>query len=939
MSKKLCFLITFVFVVGLAGSAPANLILNGSVEEGVYEDEASLPDYWSSALYPSGGWATWKDVEDAHTGTKALCVGGWGGGTGGGGEESDGSYYSQEYLSVYPGDIYKMSAWVKTEDWDGVEEDLTYFMRIEFRDANNTIIRRDDSEHWRTEPFTEWTEVSFTTDPAPAGTTRLHFVVVGEACGSTWFDDIQAELLLKASAPDPADGAKYVPRTVTLSWAPGTWVQDVNGHEVYFGTDEEAVSNADRFDETGIYRGNTVGGPDANDRYSYTVPETLDLGQYYYWRVDEVNETYVGSAPPTDDRWKGNVWQFRVTGAALDPNPEDKAKDISLYPDLSWTPGTDSDEHDVYFGTSESEVTDATIDVNFGVYMGRQDTNVFGDVPDLDLGQTYYWRIDEVNTASATLIEGFVWSFTTVDHLVVDNFNSYAPYINDISDTWLDYYDNGSGAILSVNIDENFAIDGNSMIYEYNNTRRLPGNLFGSWAGANTVDLPTVGPDWTTGNTKSLRLFFYGDSANSATVNDKMYLALNDGVNVHSSYYPDVNDIKEKSWHEWNIDLEDFNSAGVNLANVSGITIGFGTYLGGLVSGGRGTVYFDEIEMWPSRCVPAHAYPWGDLTEDCVIDLYDVEAMAADWLVSDYNFIATEPPEANLIGWWKFDEGMGLSTEDSSTYNNDGTIVDASWIIGGYPGDPCNSAIAFNGDGSGTFDKVVCAERDGTEPGTYPAELMPDTFTIACWTKLDSFEYFSCFVTNGMDTGGDECGFFLYNWGWVGEESGQDFGFSIMTETATEMQYVETPSIYETGTWYHLAATYDGQYVSIYVDGNLRAGPTDVGGPIRWVSADSNNYPENFVIGAWVDPGYDFYVQGTIDEVRYYNFPLTKGSIAVLAGNEGDIYAPLELPSNYVPRVPDPEVDPNYYPENPDIINFQDFTVLGDNWLKEILFP
>ena len=65
----------------------------------------------------------------------------------------------------------------------------------------------------------------------------------------------------------------------------------------------------------------------------------------------------------------------------------------------------------------------------------------------------------------------------------------------------------------------------------------------------------------------------------------------------------------------------------------------------------------------------------------------------------------------------------------------------------------------------GIDDYVLCAERVGTEPGVYPQELMPEVFTVSCWTKLDNFAYFSSFVGNGMDTGSDECGFFLYKIG------------------------------------------------------------------------------------------------------------------------------------------------------------------------------
>lgn len=101
----------------------------------------------------------------------------------------------------------------------------------------------------------------------------------------------------------------------------------------------------------------------------------------------------------------------------------------------------------------------------------------------------------------------------------------------------------------------------------------------------------------------------------------------------------------------------------------------------------------------------------------------------------------------------------------------------------------------------------------------------------------------------------------------------------------------------------------------------------------------SDNYPDNFTIGSFESGADSYPAWGDIDEVRFYNYPLQPGEIAVLAGIEGTIYVPLNLPANLVPRVPDPVVDPQYYPDNPDIVNFKDFDVLADNWLKQVLFP
>ena len=204
---------------------------------------------------------------------------------------------------------------------------------------------------------------------------------------------------------------------------------------------------------------------------------------------------------------------------------------------------------------------------------------------------------------------------------------------------------------------------------------------------------------------------------------------------------------------------------------------------------------------------------------------------------------------------------------------------------------------------------------------------MPDTFTVACWVNLDSFEYFGTFVTNGRDLD-DECGFYLYDYGWVGA-SGQDFGLGIRTEDS--MNYVETASIYKTNTWYHLAATYDdANNASIYVDGLLAAGPTDVGGPIRWVSSSSNSYPNNFFIGVLYyppSPWGGYFADSTIDDVRFYDYALSQGEIAVLTelvDPDEEFYQPVPSLANLT----DPEA--KFFRK----VNFRDFAILADHWLE-----
>ena len=71
------------------------------------------------------------------------------------------------------------------------------------------------------------------------------------------------------------------------------------------------------------------------------------------------------------------------------------------------------------------------------VYKGRQDPNNYDIITLYELGQTYYWRIDEVNDPN--IWPGNIWSFTTRNYLVVDDFESYTNSDpNIIYKTWKD---------------------------------------------------------------------------------------------------------------------------------------------------------------------------------------------------------------------------------------------------------------------------------------------------------------------------------------------------------------------------------------------------------------------------------------------------------------------------------------------------------------------
>jgi len=102
-----------------------------------------------------------------------------------------------------------------------------------------------------------------------------------------------------AGYPNPVDKATYVASDAVLSWRTGFYAADVNGHDVYLGTDFNDVNDAN----TTVYNPNDVyiGRQDVNE-----FAPVLEFETKYYWRIDEVNEAH------PEKLWKGEVWSFTV---------------------------------------------------------------------------------------------------------------------------------------------------------------------------------------------------------------------------------------------------------------------------------------------------------------------------------------------------------------------------------------------------------------------------------------------------------------------------------------------------------------------------------------------------------------------------------------------------------------------------------------------------
>ncbi|UCC23533.1 MAG: hypothetical protein JSW23_05640, partial [Planctomycetota bacterium] len=317
-----------------------------------------------------------------------------------------------------------------------------------------------------------------------------------------------------------------------------------------------------------------------------------------------------------------------VTGATADleqaynPSPVHYSQGQPINAILRWSAGDGAVLHDVYLGTSFDDVNDADTSDLSGIYRETKGTTSYDPPEYLTIQTTYYWRIDEFDGDDTW--KGRVWCFKVANHRIVDDFDFYSKDA-DLWEVWKDYWTNGTGAEIAMQTNQNFEPDGYEMEYKYDNVDES----LGSEAEASIVDLE-IDKDWTTGGvTKSLVLYFYGDSSdNSVTENDRMYVAVEDeDGNVGTvAYDGDANDVNEQEWHEWNIDLQLFTDEGVDLTHVAKLYIGFGgPRVGQTTPSGDGLVYFNDIKLYPPRCVPEKAI--ADITGDCVVGTEDLDLM------------------------------------------------------------------------------------------------------------------------------------------------------------------------------------------------------------------------------------------------------------------------------------------------------------------------
>jgi len=520
---------------------------------------------------------------------------------------------------------------------------------------------------------------------------------------------------------------------------------------------------------------------------------------------------------------------FYIPVLAREPNPASGTTDMDVdNVTLSWRAGREAASHDVYLSTDEQAVIDGTVPVTAVTEPSYASS--------LDLASTYYWRVDEVNDAETpTTWQGDIWSLSTQEYLVVDDFESY----NDISAgeegsnlvylTWIDGFDNpfvngstmGYAAAFQPSMEKSVVHDGKQSVpFFYDNSTAAY-----SEATVNIADLP-IGSDWTGNGVKTLSLWFSGDVNN---VPEQMYVKLN-GVKV--LYDSDTSNLRKALWQPWNINLADF---GLDLSNVTDLSIGLERSGS---PGGLGIVLFDDIRLYP----------------------FERQLI-----------MPTEPSTENLVANYAFEGNL----KDSSGNNLHGTAIGDPTYVAGKIG----QGINLDGDDCADF-----GNRSLLDFGT-------GDWSVSAWIKMAAVNEAAYLDDNPFNTvsvifakGGDGDGGIRYSLS-VGE--GNDHKITLTTDDNASKVEAKGGTVVDDDNWHQIIALREGSKIRVYVDGSEDASNDLPDGYDLSGTSQANAYVGAVWIIHWTDIFDNELIKfftGMIDDVRIYDRALTKAEIAWLAG-------------------------------------------------------
>jgi len=206
---------------------------------------------------------------------------------------------------------------------------------------------------------------------------------------------------------------------------------------------------------------------------------------------------------------------------------------------------------------------------------------------------------------------------------------------------------------------------------------------------------------------------------------------------------------------------------------------------------------------------------------------------------------------SSLVLALNFNEGAGAVANDSSGLGNKASITGAAWTPEGAFG----GGLVFNG----TSSIVTVAASPSLNVAQVTVEAWVQPADINGWRNV-LLKQLSKSTASGLS-------YALY----ANSDTDGGAGAYIRPSGMSSDQRANDVTTISVGEWHHLAATYNGSALKLYVDGNLVATPKAA------TPLSTGAFP--LFIGG--NPLWGEFFKGTIDEVRVYNRALTDGEILV----------------------------------------------------------
>lgn len=229
------------------------------------------------------------------------------------------------------------------------------------------------------------------------------------------------------------------------------------------------------------------------------------------------------------------------------------------------------------------------------------------------------------------------------------------------------------------------------------------------------------------------------------------------------------------------------------------------------------------------------------------------------------------PSDANLVGYWNFDEGEDLTASDVSNNSNDGTLTgtmtDDDWIAG-----VSGTALDFDGG-----DDYIAYGTNNTE-----FKFGTGDFSICGWAKYQG-------ASGGVGTRpvvfGVKAATTTSAYGLCIEDDGRLRLYLI--DDSNHLILGGTDTTLSDNEWHYVAVVIDNtnDVARLYVDASQA--DSDIS-----LSAFTDNIsPQGEAVSGKNVFGSDAYFNGDLDEIRVYNTALTEKELYALykfpAGNKG----------------------------------------------------